>query len=266
MKTNTRSRAVAAMLLALAGTAFVSAPATAAPTLMPAPVVPDQLLQRFEMSGVLAVNHQVFFRVYGAPGGLASVNVPGVLNRWQLKEVQPGVYESSFMITPDINPAVFREAVATLQVQGRFVDARPGTAGLGFTPHPSANVPAVAQDPRYDRDARRDRRGPVISDVSPSNGDRVADRGRTRITARFGDDASGIDPRSVSLRVDGRDVTGASRVDGDSIDYREDLAPGRHRAELVVRDRAGNVSRRSWDFDVVGGGRYGYGYGNDRRW
>lgn len=264
MQTTVRSRAVAAMLLALAGAAFLSTPATAATYVRPG-VVPHELLQRFEV--LSTTNSEVFFRVYGTAGGQATVHVPGVLDKWPLNEVQPGVYEGSYVIPPGINPAAFRQSVATLQVRGVFIDARPGTAGLGLTPRPGDNGPAVAQDPRFDRrDARRDARGPVISDVSPSSGERVADRGRTRITARFGDDASGIDPRSVSLRVDGRDVTAASRVDGDGIDYRENLAPGRHRAELVVRDRAGNVSRRTWDFDVVGDGRYGYGYGNERRW
>lgn len=266
MQTTVRSRAVAAMLLALAGAAFLSTPASAASYVLPG-AVPHQMLQRFDLLGALATNSEVYFRVYGTAGGQATVHVPGVLEKWPLKEVQPGVYEGSYLIPPGVNPGLFRQSVATLQVQGVFIDARPGGAGIGLTPRPGSDTPpVVAQEPRHDRDARRDGRGPVISDVSPSHGERLSDRGRTRITARFGDDASGIDPRSVSLRVDGRDVTAASRVDGDGIDYRENLAPGRHRAELVVRDRAGNVSRRTWDFDVVGDGRYGYGYGNERRW
>jgi hypothetical protein len=92
----------------------------------------------------------------------------------------------------------------------------------------------------------------VISDLTPDHGARVDARGRTRIAARFNDDGAGIDTASVRLRVDGRDVTGEARIEGDELQYREDLAPGRHSAELVVRDRAGNVTRRAWTFDVVG--------------
>jgi hypothetical protein len=116
------------------------------------------------------------------------------------------------------------------------------------------------QDFRGEHHWRRDRRGPVISDVTPMQGDRVGDRGLTRISARFSDDRSGVDMRYLVLRVDGRDVTHRARVDGDDIRYAEDLRPGRHVAELVVRDRAGNASRRTWAFDVVEqrGRHYGY--------
>ena len=122
-----------------------------------------------------------------------------------------------------------------------------------------------AQDHGWQQHGRhmRDHRGPEITDVAPDH--RVDERGRTRISARFHDDRSGV--ASARLRVDGRDVTRESRVDRDEIHYREDLAPGRHSAEVIVRDRAGNVSRRAWNFVVVDrdrGDRYGYGYGHRR--
>lgn len=117
-----------------------------------------------------------------------------------------------------------------------------------------------------ERVGRRDQRPPQITDVTPDNGDRVADRGTTRISANFFDQGSGIDPRFVTLRVDGRDVTRESRVDADGLRYRDDLRPGRHVADLVVRDRAGNATRRTWTFDVVQRGReYGY-YNGQQRW
>jgi hypothetical protein len=62
-------------------------------------------------------------------------------------------------------------------------------------------------------------------------------------------------------------------VGANEIRYAENLQPGRHVAELVVRDRAGTTTRRNWSFDVVDHDRgrgYGYGYGRDdgygRRW
>jgi hypothetical protein len=122
---------------------------------------------------------------------------------------------------------------------------------------------------RHDRDFRRDHRAPRITDVTPDHGERVSERGWTRISARFHDRGTGI--ASVVLRVDGRDVTGRARVDGDDIRYAENLRPGRHFAELIVRDRAGNTSRRTWTFDVANDVRnHGYGYGRDfgqpQRW
>jgi len=108
-----------------------------------------------------------------------------------------------------------------------------------------------------------DRSAPTIYDVTPQHGDRVSDRGLVRISARFSDDRSGIDPRTVTLRVDGREVTGRARVDGNDIRYADNLRPGRHVADLQVRDRAGNLARRSWTFDVGGRGHDRFG---DARW
>lgn len=120
----------------------------------------------------------------------------------------------------------------------------------------------------YDRDRfRGDNRPPRIFDVTPDHGEQVSERGWTRISARFFDRGTGV--ATVSMRVDGRDVTGRARVDADGIRYAENLRPGRHFAELVVQDHAGNTSRRTWVFDVAndvrrdGYGRDGYGYGRD---
>jgi len=117
----------------------------------------------------------------------------------------------------------------------------------------------------YERDYRADQRAPRIFDVTPEDGDRVSERGWTRISARYRDRGTGV--AAVTLRVDGRDVTGRARVDDEDIRYAENLRPGRHWAELVVRDRAGNIARRNWVFDVVdrGYGQYG-AYGQPQRW
>lgn len=135
-----------------------------------------------------------------------------------------------------------------------------------------AAIPAVvvAQHDR-DRDEfrrgwRRDERAPVISALTPVPGDRMGDRRRTEVSARFSDNFSGIDVSSVRLRIDGRDVTSHARIDHDEVRIRENLSPGRHLAEVMVRDRAGNLARRSWQFVVVdrdrGDDRLGFGYGS----
>ena len=137
-----------------------------------------------------------------------------------------------------------------------------------------AAQPAAAQhrDYREHRDDRgygqgwRDERAPRIFDVTPEDEGRVSDRGWTRISARFVDRGAGV--AAVNLLVNGRDVTGRAQVGGDEIRYAENLRPGRHVAELIVRDRAGNTARRVWDFRVVDthrghGPGYGYGYGRE---
>jgi hypothetical protein len=97
----------------------------------------------------------------------------------------------------------------------------------------------------------RDDRAPRISGVTPSNGARVGERGRTSIQARLSDEGSGIDAGSVRVRVDGLDVTPDARIGSDEVRYVERLGRGRHSAEISVRDRAGNTARTAWSFNVV---------------
>jgi hypothetical protein len=137
---------------------------------------------------------------------------------------------------------------------------------------PAAVAPASARDHDHDRDGRgerdaregwrhgahRDERAPDIGDLTPLPGQRMGERLRMTVSARFSDDASGIDPASVRLHIDGRDVTSSARIEDDAVRFHNNLFPGRHVAEVIVRDRAGNTARRSWQFDVVDRDRDGY--------
>lgn len=266
MKSTVRSTLAAGMmLLASAGGMLVAEPALASPFNRSGPLV---MISNFQMSaGTLLPGSVVRYRVEGASGGDAKVIIPGWPTALELKEVSPGVYEGTLVVNTRYDPRALTAATAEVQRGGLQATARLG--GTAILPN--------SDDRRWERDngrlfgadpRSRDRRAPEISDLTPSNGDRVNDRNNTRISARFSDNDSGIDPRAVSLRIDGRDVTGASRVDNDEIRFRGDLAPGRHVAEVVVTDRAGNVARRNWSFDVVdrSGRNYGYGYGYGNRW
>jgi len=143
---------------------------------------------------------------------------------------------------------------------GAALVAKPAAAQVVFSVGPAYEQPAQPYGWRHDDGRwghrRGDHRPPVITAVTPSDGDRVSDRGRTRIAARF-HDAGGSGIHSVSLRIDGYDVSHRIRVDDGEVRYRDDLAPGRHSAELVVRDRAGNATRHAWSFRVVDWDRYG---------
>lgn len=257
MNTKLRSSAAAAaMLLASLGAVLVAQPAAAQHRnahAHPAAVVAPPVIERFVLRyDDLKPGEQVRFRLVGAPGARAWLNVPGVLRAAPMAEVRPGVYLADYVIRWRDDPGSFQRAVATLQRGGQRM---------------------TAQVALRDRDEGpghgRDNDAPRISDLMPGDGDRVGDRRWTRVSARFSDEGSGVDPASVVLRLDGRDVTARARIDGDDIRYAEDLQPGRHVAELVVRDRAGNASRRSWVFNVVERDRdYGAYGGNDngRRW
>lgn len=227
---------VAATLLALPfSAALLATPAQAqhravvapahAPAVLPAPA---PVIERFVVrpQGRLVPGRELRFRLVGSAGADASLDIPGVVRNLDLRETRPGVYEGSYTIRRRDRLDAFDRAVATLRSGPQRVTAR------------------------LDLDGRDDR-APRISRLMPGNGERVDERGRTLIQARLDDEGSGVDPRSVRLIVDGLDVTANAYVTGDAVSYRERLGNGPHRAELVVRDKAGNVNRTAWMFRVV---------------
>ncbi|HEX2545501.1 MAG TPA: Ig-like domain-containing protein [Ramlibacter sp.] len=244
------SAAAAALLLAPLGAALVAQPAAAQHVYVAAPAhVAHAFIERVTVNVVSHERgHDLHFRLVGSHGARAFVRVPGLFDAMALEEKRPGVYEAIRTVSRHEDPRVAARAVGLLENGNQRVTAQ-----------------AVFEGGRdADRAQRRDRVAPEISDLTPGQGERVSERGRTRITARVTDEGSGVE--SVSLRVDGRDVSRRVRLEGDDVRYADDLLPGRHTAELQVRDRAGNVTRRSWSFDVIDHdrgrrGEHGGGYG-----
>ncbi|MEJ8837210.1 hypothetical protein [Ramlibacter sp. AN1133] len=200
-----------------------------------APAAPAHALaiERFVMRpmGRLEPGRELRFRLVGEPGGDAWMDIPGVIRGVDLSEVRPGVYEGTYTIRRRDDLDAFRNAVATLRSGNQRVTAR--------------------VDVRGDDREVRDERPPQITELTPANGERIGERGRTHVRAHLSDEGSGIDPATVRLRLNGRDVTADARVTPDELHYRADLDPGRYNAELTVRDQAGNASTKSWSFDVM---------------
>ena len=200
------------------------------------------------------------FRMVGTPGGTASLDIPGVARGIEMAETRPGVYEGSYTVRRRDDPDAFANAVATLRNGNQRVTAR---LDLRDGDRDGPRVAGRDRDRDGDRDrdrapvAGRDDRSPQITELTPGNGEQVGERGRTRIGARLSDDSSGIDPASVRLRLNGRDVSGGVQVSPDGAQYRADLDPGRYTAELSVHDRAGNSTTKTWTFDVTPGDRVG---------
>ena len=234
MKTAVRNHVAAAMLLLPVAAAFVAPPVQAQHRVVITQAVPQPVIDNFSVrpQGRIVPGRELRFRVEGVAGGDAWLDIPGVVSGVDLRETRRGVYEGTYTVRRSDNLRAFDRAVATLRVGNQQVTA-------------SADLP----DAR--RGHRRDDVAPQIVNVTPGNGERVDERGRTFINARLSDDRSGVDPASVRLVVDGLDVTRNARVTDDAIAYRERLGRGHHRAELVVSDRAGNVSRTAWTFRVV---------------
>jgi hypothetical protein len=230
----------AAVLLATFGALGVALPAAAQPR--PQVVAPVQrvAIERFTMEGDVRPGSELRFHVQGTPGVYAILEIPGIRGATRMTEVQPGVYESSYVLRPGDRLV---RAAATLKsgtshVTSQFFPAREARqADRGRDSHEHGPGPAADRSP------------PQIVAVSPAEGQRVDARGSTRITAQVSDRGTGID--SVDLRIDGRDVSRSARFEGGEVRYAEDLPAGHHTAELAVHDRAGNVARRAWSFDVV---------------
>jgi hypothetical protein len=202
--------------------------------------VQSPVIERFSVRAFsIEPGRDMRFRLIGSPGAEADIDLPQVVRNIPLREVQPGVYEGSYTIRLRDDLSEIDRAVATLRNGPMATTARIALEGEAFSHG-------------YGRGARKhDRRGPEIVDIAPERGEQVTEHGLTRVTARFRDDRSGVDASSVRLRIDGQDVTGWSRVTYTGVNFRGELREGRHHAELVVRDRAGNMTRTQWSFDVL---------------
>lgn len=195
-------------------------------------------IERFVMqpAGNIRPGQELRFRLVGEPGANAWLNIPGVQRRVDLQEQRPGVYVGNYTVRRGDNLNAFERSVATLEKGNRRDTERVTVRG--------------GRDDD-DNNQARDKVAPVVSDLSPADGGRVGERGRVHISARVTDAGSGIDNKSVRLRIDGQDVSERARLRGDTVHFRDNLAPGRHTAELLVRDEAGDATRQAWDFRVV---------------
>lgn len=244
-------RFAAALLLSPIAAAVVATPALAqhygtSQRVATAAAVQSPVIERFSVRALsIEPGRDMRFRVLGSPGAHAEVDIPRVVKNIPLRETQPGVYEGSYSIRLRDDLSEIDRAVATLRNGPMTTTARIALEGEG------------AQWP--------DRNGPRVVDITPNHDERVGERGRTEVSARFRDDRTGVDVSSVRLRLDGKDVTRQSRVTSNQVSFDANLRQGRHHAELVVRDRAGNVTRTAWNFvvnnDIRGNNGVSYGYG-----
>lgn len=198
-----------------------------------APPAPQLRIDRFNVMGLERIEPgtELRFVLDGMPGAVASVDLPGVANNVQLREIRPGHYEGSYTIRRSDNLNVSAPLVATLRAGDRVV-----TANLAPPP------------------ASGDNRPPVIANLSPREGDTVPGGPAMVVSGNFEDrGGSGVDPASVRIMLSGRNVTADAQVTPQSFTYRGALPPGRHTVDVSAKDRAGNAVRRSWSFDVASG-------------
>lgn len=99
---------------------------------------------------------------------------------------------------------------------------------------------------------RKDETGPEVTPLSPADGETL-DTARTVITASFGDPDSGVDSKSVLIKIDGEVVRDSDIQAFDTmVSYvlPKDLSDGEHEFVVVVKDMAGNAGSAKWKVTV----------------
>ncbi|MBI4786910.1 MAG: hypothetical protein HY782_07690 [Chloroflexi bacterium] len=101
----------------------------------------------------------------------------------------------------------------------------------------------------------RDSTPPAITRIDPPDKANVpptssATLTHVIITAAYQDDRA-VDPKSVRLILDGREVTAQTLITDASLTYPADLEPGTHVALLELRDTSGNRTSRAWQFATL---------------
>lgn len=183
----------------------------------------DQL-ERFEPGAELK------FTLTGTPRARASYTIENVVANRPMEEVRTGVYEGTYTIRRQDNFSPGMRVTATLQLNGQVARSQ------------------------LDRRIVNDSEPPSVRNVSPRDEDVVAIATPIVVTGNFDDgNGTGVDPKTVRITFDRRDVTGQATITPQGFSYRAGhLSAGNHIVEVRARDYVGNASRTSWNFRASG--------------
>ncbi len=163
----------------------------------------------------------------GTPGGSATFDIGSYVTNIAMSERTPGVYVGSYAIP---NRANFSDVLIT------------GHLRVGQNSAPdvqAAQTLSASSSP------------PGISDFAPGEGAAVNTRSPA-IYATFVADAVRVNPSSIVMWVDGRDVTSESLRTPTFIQYMPSYEYHRGEVHVTVRvaDLAGNTTTKSWTFVI----------------
>jgi len=181
-------------------------------------------------TGWVTPQNPVHFSMEGTPGGQAYLYIPGISAEMPMRETTPGHYEADWAPPLSSTPLSVRDAapVARLVVNGQqqYLQAK-------------SNI-QVDTEP------------PAINSIDPAPDSTILSR--PQITVSYADAGSGIDPTRTRIFVNGNDVTSQATVTPGylSLPLANNLAPGVYHFRVMVYDRAGNVTDKSWDITATG--------------
>ena len=213
-------------------TGFAGAPAVVTPP--PVAAVPPPVVLKIDRFAVAPVDKiepgvELRFMLAGMTGAVASFGIPGVVDNVPMRETRPGVYEGSYTIRRLDNLAPSRPIVATLRMGDKAV-----TSNLS-------------------QPLTTDAKAPVISNLSPREGEQLVGNTTTSVSASFDDGGGvGVDPRSIRILLAGRNVTAESNITAQFFSYRADLPAGRYTVDVSAKDMVGNTVNKVWSFEIAG--------------
>lgn len=195
----------------------------------PADRGPAPTINSFTHSGGkwLRAGEPLHVRLEGTPGGQATFRIPGLVEEVPMHEDAPGRYVGDWLVSGDKGTQLKDAAViGSLKVGRRMAPLIQAGESISVDSIP-----------------------PRIRDTTPDLNAIVGDP-RPYISAAFYDEGSGLDPKSVRLVVNGRDVTGDAVVTRSFITYRPEmrLSEGPQDVLLRLSDYAGNRAEAHWKF------------------
>jgi hypothetical protein len=205
----------------------LNAPA-ATPVPVPAPTAASLRIEKIttRATGPLLAGDELVIKATGTPKATALFAIEGFAQNLPMKETQEGVYEGSYTVRRNDSKANAKLLV-TLSRQG------------------SEPVTQAADNP-----VSIDALAPLLQNSQPENGSSVASR-TPDISTSFSDgEGTGVDPQTIRLLVNEKDVTKQATIGRDFVAYRpsQQLPDSKTQVEVQMADRAGNRTDLRWSF------------------
>jgi hypothetical protein len=177
----------------------------------------------------LSPGDRVTIHMVGTPGLNATARVAGISDEVVLYEREPGHYYGTWIV-PSGSDIYLPEARVTGYLRNVQMDAEPFMLDWNDTFVVDTSMP-------------------IIRSITPDD-DAMVNADRVRVMAEIDDSGSGFDERDVRFYVNGIDRTTETRIDNGHLMWtaRPEDVSQKMKAELFVRDRAGNETSRTWTF------------------
>jgi len=184
--------------------------------------------------GPLKAGDKITVTLRGSAGGVATFYIFGAVAGVSMRETRPGVYQAQ--------PALY---TGTYTVQPG--DAARNAAVLATLR--VGNTEAVAVSKRTVTIATNP---PVINSFHPSSQERLTNT-RPNVVVRFFDPITGVNPTSVRMSVNGKDVSARAAVSETSASYSPDtpFPPGPVRVQVAIANQVKIVRQAEWTFTIV---------------